>query len=277
MKKSTKGILDSILYAIVFVLIQLFVQLAVALIYNQFENVGYANVVNGMASGIYGEALAISTVLSSSLTFLLFIRLKWFPFSLSYLKTRPWAVIIWTVLLSFGLILPSEWIMEKLQLTMDPTYTKIFESVMKEPWGFIAIGVLAPLAEEVVFRGAILNALLKIFPKKYYWVSILVSALMFGAVHGNLVQFVFAFSVGILLGWMYYRTNSIIPGVVLHWINNSVAYVMFNLMPKMQDGKLIDLFHGSEKMMVEGLLFSLCVFIPSLFQLATRMKSADQL
>lgn len=40
----------------------------------------------------------------------------------------------------------------------------------------------------------------------------------------------------------------------------------------MADGKLIDLFHGNSRMMGAGLLFSLCILVPSLLQLNSRMK-----
>jgi len=77
---------------------------------------------------------------------------------------------------------------------------------------------------------------------------------------------------GLMLGWLYYRTNSIVPGIVMHWVNNSVAYVMYNLMPEMNDGKIIDLFRGDDMMVYMALGFSLMIFLPSLFQLASRMK-----
>jgi membrane protease YdiL (CAAX protease family) len=71
---------------------------------------------------------------------------------------------------------------------------------------------------------------------------------------------------------MYYRTRSVFPGIVLHWINNTVAYVMFNIQPQLADGQLIDLFHGDRSMLYMAIGFSLCIFLPSLYQLAIRMK-----
>ncbi len=62
---------------------------------------------------------------------------------------------------------------------------------------------------------------------------------------------------GLLLGWMYYRTGSLVPGILLHWVNNTMAYVLANIMPQ-SDGKLIDLFHGDEKTMYYAVGFSLC-------------------
>src|SRR3712207_56432 len=141
---------------------------------------------------------------------------------------------------------------------------------MSTPWGYLALGVLVPFAEEMVFRGAVLRKLLQLFGDRWAWVAIAVSALLFGLMHQNVAQFVHASLIGVLLGWMYWRTGSIVPGVVFHWVNNTVAYLMFHLMPSMHDGKLIDLFHGSEKSMLLGLLFSLCICIPALFQLSFR-------
>ena len=142
---------------------------------------------------------------------------------------------------------------------------------MRTSWGYLALGIMAPIAEEAVFRGAVLRTLLDIFGSRAHWAAIVFSALVFGAIHLNLAQGTHAFLVGLLLGWMYYRTGSILPGVLFHWVNNTVAYLMFNFMPQMNDGKLIDLFHGSERMMYGGLFFSLCILVPSILQLGKRM------
>ena len=77
---------------------------------------------------------------------------------------------------------------------------------------------------------------------------------------------------GWLMGWPYMRTGSILPAVVFHWANNTVAYLMFNLMRQLGDGKLIDLFHGSSHSLGMGLFFSVCIILPCLFQLNMRMK-----
>ena len=106
--------------------------------------------------------------------------------------------------------------------------------------------------------------------------AIIFSALIFGAIHLNLAQGLHAFVIGLLLGWMYYRTSSVVPGILLHWINNTVAYLMFHLMPQFGDGKLIDFFHGDESLMYKGLGCSLLIILPSLFQIARRMKRTDR-
>ncbi len=272
MSKSTRSILDIILFLVAFVAIQAVAEFVAAFIFAQIKGLSVNTVVQGMASGSFSSVLAISTVVSSLITAVLFALLRWTPMSRHWIRTRPWGVLSWVVLLSLGIILPAEWLYERLEIAMPMQAQALFEGIMKEPWGYAAIGIMAPIAEEVVFRGAILRALLNLTGNRRHWVAIVCSALIFGLVHMNLAQGLHAFLIGLLLGWFYYRTGSILPGIALHWVNNSVAYLMFNLMPELADGKLIDLFHGSDRTMYLGLAFSLCVALPSMFQLALRMR-----
>lgn len=272
-----KSILDIVLFIILFVLIQYVVTLivgssALAMRHTPWESIRQALITGNFP--LSGEVLSAITILSSLLTILLFARTKWTPISRTYLASKPWLVLVWTALLSLGTILPSEWGIEKMQVAMPAGMEQLFNSIMRSPLGYAAIGILAPIAEEVVFRGAILRKLLTLFGKQKHWIAIAVSAALFGLLHGNLPQFIHAFVIGLLLGWLYYRTDSIIPGILFHWVNNTVAYIMFHIMPQMQDGKLIDLFHGDQKTMYLGLLFSFCILIPSLLQLNQKLKKA---
>ncbi|MDD2601905.1 MAG: type II CAAX endopeptidase family protein, partial [Prevotella sp.] len=231
-----------------------------------------SNAATAGANGLSGKQLVVSSAIASVLTIAIFLRSKWAPISRNWLSTHPWTVLVWVIFLALGTILPSQWIDDQMQISMPERTIKLFEDIMGIPSGYLALGILAPIAEELVFRGAILRTLLKLFDNRMHWILIISSALIFGAAHGNLPQFIHATLIGLLIGWMYYRTDSVIPGIVLHWVNNTVAYIMFNLMPHMADGKLIDLFHGSDRMMWLGIGFSLCILIPSLLQLNIRLK-----
>lgn len=270
--KGLKTLWDVLWYVVVFVLIQITVQAGAALIWAHTHGEAFQQVIMTMAQGQMGWMVTITSVVSSLVTILLFAITRWAPVSRTWLRTRPWAVLVWVVLLTIGTILPTEWLYEQLQIQLSAETEALFEGIMKEPWGYLALGIFVPVAEELVFRGAILRSLLGLFSEQMHWVAIVLSALIFGAIHMNLAQGIHAFVLGLLIGWMYYRTKSIIPGIALHWVNNSVAYVMFNLMPDLNDGKLIDLFHGDDRLMYMGLGCSLCVFLPSLFQLAIRLK-----
>jgi membrane protease YdiL (CAAX protease family) len=86
---------------------------------------------------------------------------------------------------------------------------------------FVAVCILAPVLEEMLFRGVILRAFLRRYPPT---LAIWQSALFFGFAHLNLYQFVIAFLVGALAGWIYERSRSLVPCIALHaFLNTGVT------------------------------------------------------
>lgn len=275
MSKKNKEILNVLWYLVVFVLIQLgvtYATLFIEMALHPQTDADLNTIIKNLLSN--DTTLVLISVIGSVLTIALFVWRKWVVLSRTYLRSNPWFTLLWVVFLGLGSILPLQWIYEQLNISLSMEMEEMFKSIMGNRWGYLALGILAPLAEEMVFRGAILRTLLSYFNGRMYWVPIIVSALLFGLVHGNMAQLLNAFLIGILLGWMYYRTESIVPGIVLHWVNNTVAYTMYKLMPQMNDGKLIDFFHGNNRLMYMGLACSLLVFIPSLYQLYVRLRKA---
>lgn len=288
--------MDLLLIFIVFFVIQMVVNGLVSLVYVYFHHTNAAQLAQEVASGQQGQFVAVTSVISSLLTIMIYPRLKWTPLDRTYLRSHPWSTLVWCGLLTLGTILPFEWVYEQLQIQMSSSHQALFESVMREPWGYVALGILAPVAEEFVFRGGILRTVLCLMSVAGWqsgryvapsgarssepragrpWapcVAIAFSALLFGLVHMNWAQGTHGFIMGLLLGWLYYRTGSMVPGIIVHWVNNTVAYLMFKLLPGMADGQLIDFFHGSERMMLIGLLCSLSIVVPSLFQVILRTK-----
>lgn len=218
-------------------------------------------------NGTGATALIITSAAASIVTVIVFLVAKWAIVSRHWLQTRPWFVLFWCVVASLGALVPSMWLQE-LMPELPNTAEEAFDMIMKDRLGYFVVGLFAPLTEELVFRGAILKALLQWKPNP--WVGIVISALLFALVHMNPAQMPHAILVGLLLGWMYYRTDSIIPGVVYHWVNNTVAYVMYNLYPD-PDMTLVELF-GSQRSVLMALAFSLCIFLPALYQLNLRLK-----
>ena len=80
--------------------------------------------------------------------------------------------------------------------------------------------LVAPLVEEAIFRGAIERRLLE---KNWNpWYAIVISAVMFAIPHASLYT-LFLSCFGIFVGWLYYRTRSIWPGILVHALYNSLA------------------------------------------------------
>lgn len=82
---------------------------------------------------------------------------------------------------------------------------------------FLYMGVIAPIAEELLFRGLMLRTLLP-YGKRF---AILLSAFLFGIFHGNVVQTPYAFCVGLVLGYVA-AEHSILWAMVLHMFNNLI-------------------------------------------------------
>lgn len=82
---------------------------------------------------------------------------------------------------------------------------------------FISTCIMAPIFEEILYRGILLNGLLK---KYNYKKAIIFSALIFGIAHMNLPQGINAFFLGTIMGLAYYYTRSIYICMIMHFVNN---------------------------------------------------------
>ena len=96
-----------------------------------------------------------------------------------------------------------------------------FRAMSRNVFGIISITIMAPLVEELLFRGAIQGYMLRKGMKPLN--AILIASAIFGIVHMNPIQIPFAFAIGLIFGWLYYRTGSVVPGIIGHFINNSIA------------------------------------------------------
>lgn len=86
-----------------------------------------------------------------------------------------------------------------------------------------SVCLLAPVLEEMLFRGLILRSFLGQYQLS---TAIGASALLFGVAHLNIYQFVAAFAIGLFLGWLYERTRSLVPCIALHGAYNTSVTVL---------------------------------------------------
>ena len=87
---------------------------------------------------------------------------------------------------------------------------------------FIAVAVIPPIIEELAIRGVVLQPLRR-YGDKF---AILISAMIFSLLHGNMEQIPYTFTAGLLLGYVAVATGSLWPGIIIHFINNSIASVI---------------------------------------------------
>jgi uncharacterized protein len=151
------------------------------------------------------------------------------------LAPRPWAELL--AIKPFLAVLMPPLIISGMGLTIlvtevsawipMPEFVKeIFKNLMSGHvvWIVLAICVIAPVAEELFFRGIILRNFLERYStrKAVFW-----SALLFAVFHLNPWQAVVAFPLGVLAAWLVIRTGSVIPGIIVHAvINSSTNFLM---------------------------------------------------
>lgn len=85
---------------------------------------------------------------------------------------------------------------------------------------FVSITIVPAIIEEFIFRGVILGTL-----RKYHGdvIAIIVSSVLFGFIHGNFLQTPLTALSGMIMGYLTVKTGSIIPAMILHFVNNSLA------------------------------------------------------
>ena len=101
----------------------------------------------------------------------------------------------------------------------------------KSPFAIFAAVCLAPIGEEFLCRGICMNFGKKAFGK--FWYANILQALLFGVLHMNWVQGVYAFIIGLVLGYLVERYNSLLPGMIVHFIVNFSSSTWF---PKVLSG-----------------------------------------
>ena len=104
-------------------------------------------------------------------------------------------------------------------LNLPDTSGGSFNLLLSNVVGVLAVGVIGPIAEELVFRKHVMAAMSRYTPA----VRILFSAFLFGIFHINPAQVLPAFILGLLLAWVYERSGSILLTCVMHIVNNSAS------------------------------------------------------
>lgn len=133
-------------------------------------------------------------------------------------------IIISFIMIKYGVI--GEMFEKLPYLISDEIIREIEESFNNSSWSvlFVKGVILAPLFEEVIYRGIILNGMLKRYsPEK----AIVISALIFGFIHLNLPQGLNAFIIGLMIGTVYYYTRSLSICMLMHAANNFIVNFIY--------------------------------------------------
>ncbi len=138
------------------------------------------------------------------------------------------------------------------------------------PLGFafsvLSVAVFPAFLEEFFFRGVLLGTLSK-FGKPF---AIFTSSLLFGLIHGNLVQIPFAFLVGIILAFAVLESGSIWTGILIHFLNNFIS-ICFKYLSGMFGEDSVNILFSLFVLAIMGLgfwgLYLLCIRNNKVFEL----------
>lgn len=120
----------------------------------------------------------------------------------------------------------------------------------------IGLGILAPIAEEFLFRGLVYRRFKEF--NTVIW-SMIWASLVFALLHGNMVQGIYAFIMGFLLCYVYERYQSLLAPVVMHMASNLVAVTA-------SETGVLDFIYGSQGMLY-GVTFVCCVVLVAMIYL----------
>ena len=128
----------------------------------------------------------------------------------------------------------------------------------------VSVAVVPALVEEFAIRGVVMQPLRR-YGDKF---AIIVSAAVFGILHGNLVQAPFAFIAGLGMGYAVCLTNSIWTGVLIHFFNNFYSTLIDFLVADIADEALLNMIWNISQVM----LYALCISASVLFILIKGKK-----
>ena len=142
-------------------------------------------------------------------------RLVWPAVGMSVLMATAYVL----VLVSVFTLIDIEHLFPQQTEHLDKSVQRLFPGIA----GLLFGCIFCPILEEIGLRGILLGGLLKTQCRP--WLGILITSLVFALLHGMGVHFVSSFIFALIVGWLYWRTGSIIPCMIVHIVNNSLSFI----------------------------------------------------
>lgn len=130
-------------------------------------------------------------------------------------------------------------------------------------FAFLLLVIAAPILEELLFRGIILDGLLK---KYSPLAAILISSLLFGLAHLNPWSFINGLFIGIFSGWVYYKTRSVLPSIIIHASANLSGFLFkyFVDVNALMNDSLVKIYGGVTNLILSIvgsiIIVSICIY-----------------
>lgn len=209
---------------LVLVLVPIFIEYALFnYLVNVFQNELYAGTLMGLIMAILFTTALYFIVLKPKGQSWKSVGLKSFPL-------KEWKLIMfWTfvlIALSVGIVI----IMAYLGIGADNSKTESLQShmsLMNFGIGFVSAAIISPIYEEIFYRGF----LYRFFSSRYGVLSgMLISSVIFTVVHiPTFNTLPVNFISGLIFAWVYQKTDSIIPSILIHGIFNGIAVILTSI------------------------------------------------
>lgn len=244
----------SVCYLLLFVGMQTLVMLP-ATIY-----LGVAEALGGDVEALYDQIMADAvtyTMISGLLTTAVVIAVYRF-------RRKPMAEALWLrgvdrpTLLTGAALAPALYLIVSTALALLPeawleSYIEASAGIDTGTLtGVLAVAVVAPVVEELIFRGLMLNRLSRVMPG---WLAAVLSSAAFGVCHGHPVWFAYAFALGAFFAFLDLRAQSILPSILGHVAFNAISQIL-SFVPETES--------GVEQTLAMGILLLVAIAAPIL-------------
>ncbi|NQU85035.1 MAG: CPBP family intramembrane metalloprotease [Mariniphaga sp.] len=153
-------------------------------------------------------------------------------------------------------------------------FMQLFNNIFESDYGwfgaFMKVVIIAPIVEELIFRGLIMNGFMRNYPK---FIAIFLSALLFALFHLNPWQFPATFFLGLLLGWLMVRTHNIFICIIAHAINNLIVLLTIIYWEEISQHAFA-LMEKEKQLTTSGLLIAFSVIVIYLLSIKRLKKQA---
>jgi len=172
----------------------------------------------------YTSVLAPSLLVSDFLVIVLLLAIKYCGIN-ELFKTVPGNAFLISIL--FGICATFAVDLISSSYDIPNALEEQFKVMSKTLSGFLAICIVGPIMEEIMMRRIILKEIEK--ATKSMWWGIIISSALFAIMHVNPIQVVFAMPAGIILGWLYCKTGSLLVPICIHILNNTAAFITMRM------------------------------------------------
>lgn len=132
-----------------------------------------------------------------------------------------WGVLAWIG--STAVLVIVGWLLERIGSPPEAGAAELAIEIVNPALVVLAVVILAPIAEEVFFRGVVFNAWLREGGRRYAYIG---SAALFAIIHVSLVSLIPIFLLGLALAWVYERTGSLLAPMAMHATVNGISVAL---------------------------------------------------